>query len=140
MTKRANDEGGGVRGARYVEGMLYDVAEPEPVSERTAIVCELAHRFQDLHDLDARFCFKLLHGLLRVYQNHPGTFREVLEVLAGNQKGGKSLAVIASEKAAKCSKQNIHQTEQRRFQELQQDLPEIARVLAEIRGRTIKKS
>lgn len=128
------------RGDQFLEGLDYQVLVPEPTPTRTAIIIELAIRLRDLHDFDTRLVRKLLNVLDRIYRNHPESFRLVLDVLAGNVLGEKSLSVIQSQKpdGLQYSKQNIHQTEQRRLEELARELPDIARILGEIRGRAEK--
>jgi len=140
MSSHYQDEGSAPRGFQHIEEMSYDIVEQEPTPERTALIVELAIRMRDLHDFDKRLSFKLLFQLLRIYQEHPGSFRVCLDVLAGNAIGDVSLSVLADQTPLKYSKQNMHQTEQRRFEELAQHLPRIAQVLAEIRGRTIAES
>ena len=62
----------------------------------------------------------------------------MLEVLAGNAIGDVSLTVLAEHKLGGYSKQNFHQTEQRRLDELASEHPEVAQALADIRRRAEK--
>lgn len=126
------------RGDQFLDGIDYELIQPEPTSPRTALIVEIAIRIQELHDMDSRLCFKFLHKLLQIYQTHPGSFRLVLDVLAGNAIGDVSLSVLADMKPGGYSKQNFHQTEQRRLDELAEKLPEVAKALQDIRKRAEK--
>ena len=127
------DSGAAPRGDQLDETRFLPIHKAEETPYRAKIVSEMASRIHDLHDYDKRLCIKLLRKLIKIYETEPDAFREVLLILSGNEKAGKSLAVIGEEQG--CSKQNIHQTQIRTITKLGSRFPEIAKSVAEILGR-----
>tara|TARA_R110002074_G_scaffold277242_2_gene448551 strand:+ start:920 stop:1324 length:405 start_codon:yes stop_codon:yes gene_type:complete len=118
---------------RYIPNKKYDIQETEDLEERTKIISEIAVRLLELREIELSMPAKFLAMMIRLYKLNPQVMWTCIKVLAGNSTSGVSLSEVALGEA--CSKQNIHQTQNRNLSNLQDYLPEIARTLRTILGR-----
>ena len=117
----------------YVPELLYEIPEREPIPEKTQVISELAVRLLELRETEPTAPILLMTKLTRLYRKDPFACWLAVEVLAGDNLQGQSLAELGRQE--KESKQATHQRQHRALNAISSAMPEVADALRSILSR-----